>query len=138
MSRLALTSVLLLLLFAPVLYAKDKKQKKTPRPGPTPRTEEYCILLARVTFGGLGSKVTVTVDFGQNPDSKWFDAVVLKHEDGKPIKFESVIDALNHMNSYGWELMNAFPMSSKQGTAYHYLMRRKISEGDEAAKEGDS
>ena len=133
MSRLRIFGALSLLLISSSLGAKGPRG---PEPGPIPRSEEYCLILARATFGGLGSKVTISVDFGKNPDSKWVDAVVMKHEDGKPVKFKSVIDALNHMNSYGWELMDAFPMSSGQGTDYHYLMRRKIDQDRTGGGEG--
>ena len=67
MSRSSIAVGLYLLLLAPSLGANKDKGPRAPEPGPMPRTEEYCLILAKGTFGGLGSKVTISVDFGEEP-----------------------------------------------------------------------
>lgn len=85
------------------------------------RTEEYCMLIG--SFKPFSTKVTVEVDFGQ----KFSDGDSSKNRSGRLADFESMADALNFMNSKGWELHTAYPMDAYLGVAYHYLLKRKIT-----------
>jgi hypothetical protein len=87
------------------------------------RTEEYCEVGA---FGKMFShKVTITVDYGI--DAGFFSDKRVKDENDNVVKFETLIDALNYMNSQGWEFMTAFPVSTSSGGAvYHFFLRRKL------------
>ena len=87
-----------------------------------PRTEEYCLLIGNGKL--FSTKVTIEIDFGQKRN--FFGDNRLKDSSGKLVEFESLVDALNFMNSKGWELYAAYPMVSNMGTAYHYLMKRKV------------
>ena len=87
-----------------------------------PRTEEYCLIIG--TGKLFSTKVTIEIDFGQK--QKIYGDNRLRGTGGKLIEFESMVDALNFMNSKGWELYAAYPMTSNMGTAYHYLMKRRI------------
>lgn len=86
------------------------------------RTEEYCLLIGTQQL--LSTKVSISIDYGQQ--RRFFDDPRFKDEMGTIVKFNSMIDALNYMNGQGWEFMNAYPMISNMGTAYHYLMKRKM------------
>lgn len=86
------------------------------------RTEEYCIVLA--TQKAFSYKVTITIDYGLHR-SMWKDSRVTD-EAGQLKVFESVVDALNYMNSLGWEFMNAYVITVSSQNVYHYLMKRKI------------
>ncbi|MFN8323062.1 MAG: hypothetical protein U0T74_10430 [Chitinophagales bacterium] len=88
-----------------------------------PRTEEYCLIIGYAKL--FSSKVTIHIDFGQK--RKYFADSRLKDASGRLVEFESMIDALNFMNSKGWELYAAYPMTSSSGSAYHYLLKRKLS-----------
>jgi hypothetical protein len=87
-----------------------------------PRTEEYCMLIA--TGKMFSNKVSIDLDYGQK--RSFFADKRVRDSGGKLVEFESVIDALNFMNSKGWELYAAYPMVSNAGTAYHYLLKRKV------------
>ncbi len=86
------------------------------------RTEEYCLLIGTARL--FSNKVSIQVDFGQN--RPFFSDNRYKDENGNVVLFESMVDALNYMNSRGWQFVGAYPMVSNAGTAYHYLMKRNI------------
>lgn len=75
----------------------------------------------------FSKKITITVDFGQK--TKFFSAnikeTVIKDSDGKPLKFNSVVDALNFFSRNGYEFINAFPITTQNQKVYHYLMKKK-------------
>lgn len=85
----------------------------------------YCEIVG--TSGFFSKKLTITLDFGQdqgglfNPkDSR------LKSEDGENIKFNSMIDALNTMETEGWSFITAYIIGdAKSGYVYHWLLKRK-------------
>ena len=87
---------------------------------PTARTEEYCMLNA---WHKLNGKVNISIDYGQR--QKLFSANVFLDEAGRPVEFNSVIDALNWLNSQGWEFVNAY--GDEGDKASHYIMRRRIA-----------
>lgn len=83
--------------------------------------EQYCAVV--VTPRLLSNKVTIDIDYGEGR-SVWKDNR-LKTEEGKVKKFNSVIDALNYMGNSGWQLVNAFPISTGNNTfVYHYVFRK--------------
>ena len=88
----------------------------------------YCLLLGKSTnVLGLGSKCTVEVDFGEG-QSVWRGGVdnTLVDEKGKPIKFNSMIDALNFMTRYGWEFVNAYVITVGNQHVYHWLLKKEV------------
>uniref|UniRef100_F4C455 DUF4177 domain-containing protein n=1 Tax=Sphingobacterium sp. (strain 21) TaxID=743722 RepID=F4C455_SPHS2 len=88
-----------------------------------PRTEQYCMVLAHQPL--LSTKVKVSIDFGQEVNIWRKDWI--KNEEGKIVKFNSVIDALNYMNSEGWDFVNAYAITIGNQNVYHYVMKRKIT-----------
>lgn len=110
----AITLLSLLFLITFSVFAQDAPK----------RTEEYCQLVA--TSKPFSSKVIVQVDYGQ--ETKFFGGpAVVKDEAGKAQNFNSVVDALNHMNGQGWEFVNAYVITVSNQNVYHYLMKRKIN-----------
>jgi len=86
---------------------------------------EYLQLLG-IDMGIFKKKLTVIVDYGQK--IKVFDTDTrVQDEKGDPIVFNSMVDALNHFNSHGWEFVTAYAIKNDgtTGSTYHYLMRRK-------------
>jgi len=90
--------------------------------------EVYCEVIGRATLSFSG-KIKIEVDFGQeNKAFEGFNSDVIKDPaTGKPIKFNSMIDALNFMAADGWKLVNAYDVSSSDATVYHYVMRKEVA-----------
>ena len=86
----------------------------------------YCeIVGTQVLFS---KKLTIVVDYGQDTGKLFeFKDGRLKGEDGKPLKFNSMIDVLNLMQKEGWDFVTAYTIGdSKMGYVYHWLLKRKI------------
>ncbi|MBO0359038.1 hypothetical protein J0X19_13850 [Hymenobacter sp. BT186] len=81
------------------------------------RTEEYCQVQS---WAKLNGKFVVAIDYGQ--ERKLLSANVYRDAAGQPIEFNSVIDALNWLNSQGWELVNGYG----EGTTNTFVMRRRL------------
>ena len=82
----------------------------------------YCEIIVP---NGVVYKGSVVVDFGQ--EVRWFKSRRLVDENGKPIRFNSVVDALNYMGDLGWEFQNTYVLKSGESTTeLHYVMRQTI------------
>lgn len=74
----------------------------------------------------MSTKVIIQIDFGQR--TKLFSLgkeTVLKDEQGKPLDFNSMIDALNFMSENGFEFVSAYTITVNNQNVYHYIMRKK-------------
>ncbi len=90
--------------------------------------EVYCEIVGRSTFSFTG-KIKIEIDFGQeNRMFKGFNTDILKDPvSGKPIRFNSMIDALNFMAQDGWTFVNAYNMTdSNNNIEYHYIMKKVV------------
>ena len=89
----------------------------------------YCELVG--TGKMFSTKVNVTVDFGQET-SFWRQDIdqFLVDEDGKKIKFNSMVDAMNHMGRLGWEFEQAYVVTTGQQNVYHWLLSKKMTDED--------
>jgi len=79
------------------------------------------------TGRALSDKVNVKIDFGQ--DTKFFGSsksLKILDKEGKKIKFNSMIDALNFMSKNGYEFVQAYAVNEEY-QEIHYLMRKKES-----------
>jgi hypothetical protein len=84
----------------------------------------YCEIVG--TQGFLSSKLTIMIDYDQKSSVWKPQNNLLKSEDGKPIKFNSMIDVLNLMHSEGWDFVNAYTIGDAQkGYVYHWILKRK-------------
>ncbi len=93
----------------------------------TATVEQYCQVVATPRL--LSTKVTVEMDFGDLRNI-WKDNR-LKDTEGRLVKFNTVIDALNYMGKEGWQLVNAFPVYNTQNTqVYHYIFKKRFSKAD--------
>ena len=84
----------------------------------------YCEIVG--TSNLMQTKVKINVDYGQAVNIWKANANRLKDEEGKVIKFNSMIDALNYMGSQGWEFVQAYAVSNGNGLVYHYLLKMEI------------
>lgn len=90
----------------------------------------YCELLGQGRF--MSNKVTVSVDFGQYTSFwKSYSNQFLVDENGKKIKFNSMVDAMNYMGRLGWEFEQAYVVTVGQQNVYHWLLSKKISDDEE-------
>lgn len=90
--------------------------------------EIYCEVVGKATLS-LTGKIKIDIDFGQQ--NQVFEGInhdALKDPvTGKPMKFNSMIDALNFMAGDGWVFVNAYNISDNNGnTQYHYIMRKVV------------
>lgn len=96
------------------------------------QSKVYCELLGTAKF--LSNKVIVSVDFGQ--EQKLFSSQALVDENGAPIVFNSMIDAMNKMAEMGWEFEQAYVVTVGSGNTsanvYHWLLSKYIAEGESA------
>lgn len=97
----------------------------------------YCEIVG--TGNITGTKVKIEVDFGQK--AKWAapNARILVNENGEKMNFNSMMDAVNYLAKFGWELTLAYLATPTQGISkdpvYHYILCKKVT-SDEQIKEG--
>ena len=88
-----------------------------------------------------GKKVKIIVDFGQIQE-KAKDSQVLVDDNGEIVAFNSKIDALNFMDSLGWNFLQAYTavkggVANGTGAAtseIHWLLYKNIIEGEDPYK----
>ena len=75
-------------------------------------------------YNGAGS-VSVKVEFGKNGQRF---AYMLKSENGKKIHFGTMVDAMNQLAKFGWELENTYVVVDgdydRVSTEYHWIISR--------------
>ena len=108
--------LLLLCLVLPVFCAQAQTIASKPYEN---QSEAYLAITAVGKTFSL--KWKVEVDFGQALQISLRNKDLLRDEKGEVISFDSPIDALNYLNSQGWELVTA---SADEGYFYA-IMRRK-------------
>lgn len=94
----------------------------------------YCELVG-VQKGMFSTKVTVNIDFGQDVRFIHQANQRLVDENGEIIVFNSMVDAMNHMGTLGWEFEQAYVVTTGQQNVYHWLLSKKVT-SDEQMKEG--
>ena len=71
-------------------------------------------------------KVSVKVIFGKN--SKQF-APMIQDSNGQKMKFDTMVDAMNQLGKFGWELENTYVVVDgdydRISTEYHWIVSRK-------------
>ena len=85
----------------------------------------YCEIVGTARL--LSTKINVEIDFGQSKkllkDNRYKDSAT-----GKPLVFNSMIDALNFMGQDGWEFVQAYTIGDQQtGYVYHFLLKKETS-----------
>ena len=69
----------------------------------------------------LSNKVTVQIDYGQK--NRAFSDQRMVGPDGKPMSFNSMMDALNYMCATGWQYVDAYALGSDGTYIYHYVLK---------------
>lgn len=73
----------------------------------------------------LSTKVNVGIEFGQQNKAWNNKDTQIMGEDGKPMTLNSMIDAMNFLDGYGYEFLQAYAITVGQQNVYHYLMKKK-------------
>ena len=94
--------------------------------------EVYCELVGSCII--TGTKVRVSVDFGENTAFKAANNQLVD-EQGKAIKFNTMVAALNYMGQFGWKFKAAYALSMGNQNVIHWLLAKEV-ENDEEIKEG--
>ena len=118
--------ILLIGLFLSVaVYAQDKADIQKAEP-----YKVYCEIIGQ--SHALSNKVDVELDFGQ-ASKFWTGDRSLYDENGKKIKFNSMLDAANYMGRRGWDLEIAYPVvgfsaGSSDSPIYHWVMSKMVTD----------
>ena len=118
-------TILTLMLFGGIIFFAGAQ---TPEP-----KYVYCTLTAQGRL--FSTKVTITIDFGDR--MKAFADNRLKDKRGKPIIFNTAVDALNFMGSRGWELVQAYSNPSgndANNVITTWILKKSFMDLDDDAK----
>ena len=95
--------------------------------GSQAQTKVYGTIIANVKL--TTGRATLEVFFGENQETY---SSMLKDEKGNLIKFESLIDAMNHLSKFGWELEETYATLIGSGmaasTAYYWVISKNEKE----------
>lgn len=84
----------------------------------------------------LQTKVTISIDFGQQLTfGQQHAQKQLVDAQGREMKFNSMVDAMNYMGTLGWEFEQAYVVTTSNQNVYHWLMS-KVVDNDESATQG--
>ncbi|MCD8079500.1 MAG: hypothetical protein LUF04_03535 [Bacteroides sp.] len=84
----------------------------------------YCELVG--TGKIMSNKVTVQADFGQKT-SFWSGVSAVKDADGKVVKFNSMVDAMNYFGQQGWEFVQAYVVTTSNQNVYRWLLKKEVT-----------
>ena len=90
-----------------------------------PTQRVYAELLGTGTnFLNLNKNVKVSVDLGQFQSAT--KAYTLLDENGKDIKFNSMVAAMNYMGERGWKFVQAYVVTVSNQNVLHWLLYKDI------------
>lgn len=94
----------------------------------------YCELIGiNNNVLGIGNKISVEINFGDEQNFWGNDGRdILIDENGKEIKFNSMVDAMNFMGEKGWKYEDSFVVSTGKQNVIHWLLSKRIRRGEEA------
>ena len=113
------------ILLCTAVYAQENKAADQNGP-----YKVYCEIIGQ--SHALSNKVDVELDFGQ-ASKFWTGDRSLYDENGKKIKFNSMLDAANYMGRRGWDLEVAYPVvgfsaGSSDSPIYHWVMSKMVTD----------
>lgn len=117
---LLLVSFLILGLSA---FAQDYTPAINDTPVPPKDSYIYCQIVGVSKL--MSNKLVIMIDFGQ--EAKFFSDQRLRDENGKPIVFNSMVDAMNWMGNDGWEFVQAYVVTAGQQNVYNWLLKLDLN-----------
>ncbi len=92
-----------------------------------PTQRVYAELLGTGTnFLNFNKNVKVSVDLGQFQSAT--KAYTLLDENGKDIKFNSMVAAMNYMGERGWKFIQAYVVTVSNQNVLHWLLYKDITD----------
>jgi len=73
----------------------------------------------------LSTKVLINIEFGQQVKMFKAKSTQLRDKNNKPITLNSMVDAMNLMDKYGYEFVQAYAFNVGNQAVYHYLMKKR-------------
>ncbi len=73
----------------------------------------------------VSDKVNILLDYGQRSHILYNEEQFVKDENGKDMEFNSIIDALNFLSTYGFEYIDSYVTVSKESSTCHFLLKQK-------------
>lgn len=114
-------------IFAIVLIAVVLLGISTKASAEEPVQRVYAELLGTGTnFLNLNKNVKVSVDLGQFQSAT--KAYTLLDENGKDIKFNSMVAAMNYMGERGWKFIQAYVVTVSNQNVLHWLLYKDITD----------
>lgn len=114
--------ILVIMLVAIVAFGFD-----TTASAEEPTQRVYAELLGSGTnFLNLNKNVKVSVDLGQFQSAT--EAYTLLDENGKDIKFNSMVAAMNYMGERGWKFIQAYVVTVSNQNVLHWLLYKDITD----------
>jgi hypothetical protein len=74
--------------------------------------------------GAWSQKVKIDINFGQKLKAFTSEDTEIKDENGKELKLNSMIDALNFMVENKYEFVTAYAITILNQNVYHFLLRK--------------
>ena len=99
----------------------------------------FCEIVGTQKF--LKMEVNVGIDFGQEEAMRmnFFGGTAARNklvdDNGKPLTFHSMVDAMNFMGTLGWKFEQAYVVTTGSQNVYHWLLS-KIIDDNESIDEG--
>ena len=81
---------------------------------------------------GIGNKLSIEIDFGEE-NSFWGNdgRNEVVDENGKEIKFNTMVDAMNFMGERGWVYTDSYVVTVGKQNVIHWLLRKEIGVDEE-------
>jgi hypothetical protein len=110
------------------IFAQEQTVTPINLPAETPgKNRVYAELLGTATnLLGLNRNCVVTVDLGQSMEIYKTHHII--DENGKPIKFKSMVAAMNYMGERGWKFVQAYIVTVGNQNVYHWLLYKDVSD----------
>jgi hypothetical protein len=89
------------------------------------------------TSKAFSTKVVINIEFGQHVKIFKAKSAQLRDENNKPITLNSMVDAMNLMDKYGYEFTQAYAFNVGNQNVYHYLMKKRDSIDGESTEQKD-
>lgn len=102
-------------------------QKTDSIPSPKTKTVFAQIMGINKNLLGIGNKLSIEIDFGEE-NSFWGNdgRNEVVDENGKEIKFNTMVDAMNFMGERGWVYTDSYVVTVGKQNVIHWLLRKEI------------
>lgn len=102
-------------------------------PAPKTKTVFAQIMGINKNVLGIGNKISVEIDFGDENNFWGRDGRnEVVDENGKEMKFNTMVDAMNFMGERGWVYTDSYVITVGQQHVIHWLLQKEIGIDEDA------